>query len=120
VTFSAAPARSAIEVYRLVTTTIAPADGENNVASPATSVTDSIDIPSDGVGIAFVCNNGSADSTDVTFTNATADAGSLFVALGSSSIGKSALVNGTGTVSVNGTVNGAANLMTISLAAWGP
>ena len=121
VTYDQNTARSAIEVYRVITSTPTPSSGNGTVNSPTqTTISQSITVPVGGGAIVFVANNGSNGATDVTFTNATADASSLFFNLGSNSIGKTAIVNGTGSVTVGGSVNGSANVMLESLAAWGP
>jgi hypothetical protein len=120
ITFSAAPARTAIEVYSIVTTTAAPTSGQNNRADAATAVTKAITVPNGGVAIAFSTNNGATGQTDFTLTNATEDTSGQFLALGGSSAGTSGTIEGTGaSVSVTGTiVDGSANIMQISLAAW--
>lgn len=118
VVWSSGPSRSAVELHRILTSNPASADGERSSAGSSTSRSQAITVPVGGCALAFGTNSGSSNSTDVTFINATPDSSSLFVNLAGSSIGKTAIVNGTGSVTVTASIDGSQNIMALCLAAW--
>lgn len=116
VTWTGTNTRSGIYVYNITTTTPTPANcAETSGVTTFTSLSQSITVPANGVGIAGVASQQTGNTQS--FTNATLDSSNALSGGQSTAGGHT---TSTGSVSVTGNSTGTANTMVLSLAAWGP
>lgn len=107
-------AQDVVSLFNIQTTTTTPSSGANASNNNASSLNQSITVPSGGGGVAGFCNQAFSSQTFTAWTNATAknaQTGTLSMAVGA--------VNGTGAVSVTGTIS-ANDADAMGLVSWAP
>jgi len=114
VTYGAAPTRSVVSLYRIITVTPTATSGNSDSQTTLTSVGTAVTVPSGGGAIAGAAEQ--ANTNTFTWSNATQD---VQGAIAGSQQYTTATVTGTGSITPNAN-DGAIVPMVFSTAAWGP
>jgi hypothetical protein len=122
VTFAVNVSRSAVEVYRLVTTTPTPSDtdGKDNGDVGGNSLTSkSMTVPTDGVALVAYVHPLPGNANDITWTNAVSD--HTFINIGTFATFGVAKDTSAGAAQYTASIaSGGSNFVALVAAVWGP